>query len=700
MNNGNFEKPTIDLKRFRWVYLVIAVFFTYYVVQLFNYQIVKGKEYQEQAEDNRTQVISIPTERGMIFDRNGIVLARNIAQYNVTVTPAHLPDSVGKTRDIFAQLSALIDIPVSQGEVNDETASSFTPCYSPLGIEQIVEIADSLWPFQATRLKCNIDKQTAMIISEKATDWPGIEVEIEHVREYPTGNQTAAIIGFLGPIPEVLLDYYTEQGFVSGRDKVGYMGIENSMQEVLGGRNGQRVVEVTVGGEIIRDIEEPIDPVPGENVHLTIDYRLQQAARAALENELEFWNERYTLWRNEILSTMGVVVAMDAKTGEILAMVSVPSYDNNRMSPFIPADYFEQLSIDEHKPLLNKAISSELPPGSVYKMVSALGVLNEDVVTPYQTVEDPGMITLRQQFYETDIGTLRNYYCWDHAGHGQVDFLHGIAYSCNVYWYKVGGGYEGEVEGGGLGIWRMDEYAAALGYGQETGLELPGEADGLLPNPTWKRLNIGENWATGDTYLAAVGQGYVLATPVQVMNSINTIVNDGKHYKLTIIDKRTDFDGNVTFESKPVVLWDITQDPMIATYEGNNRTNELKTVEQWVIDLAKRGMEMVTRDDGTAWFEFQDNPWKVAGKTGTAEFCDDWANRENLCNPGSWPAHAWFVGYAPYDDPEIVVAAFVYHGSEGSTVAGPIVKFVIDAYFQLKQVDQDLRQNDYAPTAQ
>lgn len=700
MNNGNFEKPTIDLKRFRWVYLVIAVFFTYYIAQLFNYQIVKGEEYQEQAEDNRTQVISIPTERGMIFDRNGIVLARNIAQYNVTVTPAHLPDSVGKTRDIFAQLSALIDIPVSQGEVNDETASSFTPCYSPLGIEQIVEIADSLWPFQATRLKCNIDKQTAMIISEKATDWPGIEVEIEQVREYPTGNQTAEIIGFLGPIPEVLLDYYTEQGFVSGRDKVGYMGIENSMQEVLGGRNGQRVVEVNVGGEIIRDIEEPIDPVPGENVYLTIDYRLQQAARAALENELEFWNERYTLWRNEILSTMGVVVAMDAKTGEILAMVSVPSYDNNRMSPFIPADYFEQLSIDEHKPLLNKAISSELPPGSVYKMVSALGVLNEDVVTPYQTVEDPGMITLRQQFYETDIGTLQNYYCWDHAGHGQVDYLHGIAYSCNVYWYKVGGGYEGEVEGGGLGIWRMDEYAAALGYGQETGLELPGEADGLLPNPTWKRLNIGENWATGDTYLAAVGQGYVLATPVQVMNSINTIVNDGKHYKLTIIDKRTDFDGNVTFESKPVVLWDITQDPMIATYEGNNRTNQLKTVEQWVIDLAKRGMEMVTRDDGTAWFEFQDNPWKVAGKTGTAEFCDDWANRENLCNPGSWPAHAWFVGYAPYDDPEIVVAAFVYHGSEGSTVAGPIVKFVIDAYFQLKQVDQDLRQNDYAPTAQ
>ena len=214
MNNGNYEKPTIDLKRFRWVYLIIAVVFVYYIAQLFNYQIVKGEEYQAQAEDNRTQVISIPTERGMIFDRNGIVLARNVAQYNITVTPANLPDSEGKTREIFDQLSALIDIPVSQGEVNEQTAGAFTPCFTPLGIEQVVEIADSLWPFQATRLKCNIDKETAMVIKEKAVDWPGIAVEIEQIREYPTGSQTAEIIGFLGPIPEVLLDYYTELGFV------------------------------------------------------------------------------------------------------------------------------------------------------------------------------------------------------------------------------------------------------------------------------------------------------------------------------------------------------------------------------------------------------------------------------------------------------------------------------------------------------
>jgi penicillin-binding protein 2 len=421
MNNGSYEKPTIDLKRFRWVYLIIAVVFVYYIAQLFNYQIVRGAEYRAQAEDNRTQVISIPTDRGMIFDRNGIVLARNVAQYNVTVTPANLPDSAGKTRDIFNQLSALIDIPVSQGEVNEQTAGSFSPCYTPLGIEQVVEIADSLWPFQATRLKCNIDKQTAMIIKEKGADWPGIEVEIEQIREYPTGNQTAEIIGFLGPIPEVLLDYYTEQGFVSGRDKVGYMGVENSMQDVLGGKNGRRVVEVTVGGEIVRDIEEPVDPVPGENIYLSIDYRLQQAARAALVNQLDYWNQLYMLWQNEILSTMGVVVAMDAKTGEILSMVSYPNYDNNRMSPFIPADYYEQLSIDEHKPLLNKAISSELPPGSVYKMVSALGVLNEDVVTPDQTIEDPGMITLRQQFYETDIGTLQNYYA-EHSYRAWIHF--------------------------------------------------------------------------------------------------------------------------------------------------------------------------------------------------------------------------------------------------------------------------------------
>ena len=690
MNNQEYKKPTINMDRFRWIYLIIALVFFYYASQLFNYQILEGQTYAAQAEDNRTTEISIPTQRGMIYDRNGVVLARNTAQYNVTVTPADLPDSNGEIRKIFDELSQLVGIPVNQGEVNDQTASAFSPCYTNLGIYQIVEIADSLWPFQATRLKCNLNKETAMVIEEKKMDWPGIDIEVESVREYPTGEQTAEIIGFLGPIPEVLLDYYTDQGFVSGRDKVGYMGIENSMQEVLAGTNGKRVVEVTVGGEIVRDVEEPVEAVPGSDIHLTIDYRLQMAARAALIEQLRYWNEFYLRERGEVMSTTGTVIGMNPKTGELLFMVSYPNYENNRMTQFIPGDYYEQLSIDENKPLVNKAISSELPPGSVFKMVPALGVLNEDIVTPEQTISCTPTITLRQQFYESDIGTEQSYYCHDKAGHGAVDYKHGIGYSCNVYWYKTSGGYPGEVEDGGLGIWNIYEYGAALGYGKVTGIELPGEADGLLPNPTWKRLNQGENWATGDTYLAGVGQGYVLATPVQVMNSFSTIVNGGKHMQLSMIGKTVDTDGNVVQSFEPEVLWDITTVPLIHTYEGNNQTSEVKTVESWVIELAMEGMQMVTSQEGTAKIEFVGDENKIAGKTGTAEYCDDWANREGLCIPGSWPSHAWFAGYAPYDDPEIVVISFIYNGREGSTVSGPIVRKIIDAYFEFKAIDAEL----------
>ena len=690
MNEQEYKKPTINMGRFRWIYVIIALTFIYYASQLFNYQIIEGDTYLAQAEDNRTNVISIPTQRGMIYDRNGVILARNTAQYNVTVTPAELPDSAGEIREIFDELSQLVDIPVNQGEVNDQTASAFTPCYTDLGIFQIVEIAESLWPFQPTRLKCNLTKEIAMVIEEKKMDWPGIDVEVESIREYPTGEQTAEIIGFLGPIPEVLLDYYTDLGFVSGRDKVGYMGIENSMQDVLAGTNGRRVVEVTVGGEVVRDIEEPIEPVPGADIHLTIDYRLQMAARAALIEQLRYWNDFWMRERGEVMSTTGTVLGMNPKTGELLFMVSYPNYENNRMAQIIPGYYYEQLSIDEAKPLVNKAISSELPPGSVFKMVPALGVLNEDIVTPEETIGCTPTITLRQQFYESDIGTEQSYYCHDDAGHGAVDYEHGIGYSCNVYWYKTSGGYPGEVEDGGLGIWNIFEYGAALGYGKTTGIELPGEADGLLPNPTWKRLNQGENWATGDTYLAGVGQGYVLATPVQVMNAFSTIVNGGKHLQLSMIGKTVDAEGNVVQSFEPELLWDITQDPLIHTYEGNNQTSEVKTVESWVIDLAMRGMELVTSQEGTAKIEFEGDQNKIAGKTGTAEYCDDWANREGLCIPGSWPSHAWFAGYAPYDDPEIVVVSFVYNGREGSTVSGPIVRKIIDAYFEFKAIDAEL----------
>ena len=203
------------------------------------------------------------------------------------------------------------------------------------------------------------------------------------MREYPTGELTSEIIGFLGPIPASLEDYYTELGFKAGRDKVGYAGIEYELQDLLGGTNGMRVIEVDVAGKEMRDLAEPIDPVPGNNIRLTIDTRLQTAAKTALKSEIDFWNT----YLGRTLSSQGVVIAMNPKTGEILALVSYPTFENNRMAREIPAYYYEQLQADANRPLFNHAISGEYPPGSVYKLAASLGALNEGVVTPDQQLD-------------------------------------------------------------------------------------------------------------------------------------------------------------------------------------------------------------------------------------------------------------------------------------------------------------------------
>lgn len=677
-NNAN------DIKWRYWAfYGVVGIVIVIYLIKLFSLQIINGADYVAQADENRRSIINIQTQRGIITDRNGYVLAKNVASYNVVITPAYLPTDDGAIQGVYRKLSELIDLPVSKGELNEETVSYFTPCENELGISQIVYIADSLAPYDPVRVKCNIDEKTAMIIKENSDDLPGVDIEVESVRDYPTGELTSEIIGFLGPVPALFADYYKDLGFESGRDKVGYAGIESWMQDELGGKNGQRTVEVDSAGKIIRDLVAPTAVTPGYNVELTIDTRLQAAAKAALKTELDSWNK----YLGEDRMTKGAVIAINPKTGEILALVSYPTYENNRMAKLIPGDYYEQLLNDPDKPLFNKAISGEYPPGSVYKMASAIGILNEGVVTVDQKVEDPGKITIMQTYSVNDPGTPRDYVCWEETGHGLVDYLHGIAWSCDVYWYKVGGGYKDEVPVG-LGIWRMDEYASALGYGTQTGIELPGESDGLLPDPDWKRINLAENWATGDTYIATMGQGYVLATPLQVLVSIATLANDGKRMKPTLIHQITDSEGNVVQEFTPTLVHDITKDKVITVYDENSyATDEMISVEPWVIEKAQEGMRLVTLPGGTAETIFADEEIPSAGKTGTAEFCDDLAMAKNLCSSGNWPAHAWYVGYAPYDDPEIAIVAFVYYGNEGSTVAAPIVRKVMDAYFEIKALD-------------
>jgi penicillin-binding protein 2 len=510
-------------------------------------------------------------------------------------------------------------------------------------------------------------------------------------------------------------------------------------------------VQVDVAGQELRNLEAPVAPVPGDNVVLTIDTRLQKAAEAALTDEINYWNTYFNHLKD---ISSGIVIAMNPKTGEILAMVSWPTFENNRMARFIPGYYYNQIIKDPRRPLVNNAISAEFPPGSVFKLSTATGAFNEGVVAPDMVIDTPGKLVLCERFRPTDPcgpNNSRDFVDWiyerngviNEAGFGKLDFFHCIAYSSNVCFYKLGGGFKNEIKEG-LGILRLKQYAQALGYNRMSGIELPGEADGNIPDPQWKRITTGENWSTGDTYIASVGQGYVLATPLQIIMSGSTIANRGKlmqptivrevqdsegrvlemwfdpnDFKIYQVDVKEDSRGQVTktwvdisdpkrvltspppgaYQISPFtpnMKWDITQTPLIEIYNCDagycDTTNEKKIVKPETVEAVRTGTRLAVTETplGTLNRVFNDLypiPFPVAGKTGTAEYCDDFARKANRCQFGAWPTHAWTMAYAPYDDPEIIILAFAYNGGEGGTVAAPIVARVMQAYFELKSID-------------
>jgi penicillin-binding protein 2 len=708
-----------------------------------------------QSVDNYTLTISDPASRGIIYDRNGYILARNSASYNVVITPAALPDDDADIQHIYRELAQLTGV-AAGGPVTDatlENAKLYSPCVPGPSIADMVALGDSLAPYTPVKITCNISEELARVIGEKAVDWPGVSVEIEPIRDYPTGSLTANVVGFLGPISAVLEDAYKARGFVTNRDKVGYAGVETSLDDILLGKNGTRVVQVDVAGQVLRNLEPPIAPVPGNNLVLTIDTRLQQAAQTALTEEINYWNTYFNGLKD---ISSGVVIAMNPKTGEILAMVSYPTFENNRMARFIPGYYYNQLIQDPRHPLVNSAVSAELPPGSTFKLSTASGAYNEGVIGPDKIVKTPGKLVLCEKFRPSDPCDglhTRDFVDWIYdrngvlnpAGFGQLDFFHCIAYSSNVCFYKLGGGFEDEIPEG-LGIWRLGQYARALGYGARSGIELPGEEDGLIPDPTWKRITTSENWSTGDTYIASVGQGYVLGTPLQVLMSGATIANHGKLMQPTVVREVQDSEGRVIpmwfnpdlkdfsiYEEHEVVgkdgrtrkvyvnpskpnqelsappkgsyqispftpnmKWDITKEPRIEIFNCESGycdpTGEKRVVEPTTVDAVRTGtrLAVVEKPLGTlnrVFNELYPIPIAVAGKTGTAEYCDDVARKANRCQFGAWPTHAWTLAYAPFDDPEIIILAFAYNGGEGGSVAAPIVARVMQAYFELKSID-------------
>ncbi|NWG15542.1 MAG: penicillin-binding protein 2 [Chloroflexi bacterium] len=720
--------------------------FLFFAIRMYELQVIQYPEFQAAADENRLSELPIASKRGVIFDRYDQPLAINAPAFNVTIIPAALPDSDTETLEIYNRLSALVDVPPT-------AAIARAAGQQVRSIEELVVEGEGIAPFRPVVVAQDVDFHVALQINEEVQSLPGVAVEPVSVREYPTGALTAHIIGYMGPIPPEEAEQLIEEGYNPAFDRVGYDGIELFLETILAGKRGSRLREVDVAGEEIREIER-IEPVPGQNIRLTLDVELQAAAEQALKDRITLLNTS----ENRIVSQQGVVIAMNPTNGQILAMVSYPGYDNSRFARAIDVEYYLDVFADPLKPLVNNAIRSLYPPGSVFKIITSTGVLQEGIIRPESQLYDPGNLVVENRYAPNDPAASQTFFCWNREGHGAVWLTRAIAQSCNVYFYQVGGGNTDispqVLRPGGLGINDLFRYATMLGIGSELGVELPGENQGRMPDPDWKRILYGQNWSTGDSYNAALGQGYVTVTPLQLISAIAAVVNDGTLYQPTIIESFLDAEGDVIEPFTPKVLRNINlsnapetlrlllledmimkgEDSLACVCEPDSRfynplrcdpanyrskvdvnpdpfVTELRDYEIEIplnyafnggvcdpnrfdpnyqpafvspenLQIIREGMRGAVTV-GTA--QQANLPYvSVAGKTGTAEYCDNIAWPLGLCRPGNWPAHAWFAAYASYENPEILIIGFIYNGQEGSKWALPLVVETMEAYYRLK----------------
>lgn len=731
---------------------MVAVF-VIFAFRMYDLQVLQYDSWKALADENRFSELPIASDRGVIFDRYGQSLASNAAAYIVEITPAELPTEQAARYSIYNRLSALVDVPptISTELVDGERIRS---------IERIVNEGEGVRPFTPIAVAADIERNAAIRIREESIDLPSVNVRSIAVREYPTGALTAHIIGYLGPIGPQEAERLRELGYDPAFDRVGYDGVEAYLETELSGRRGSRRREVDVVGEVVNEISYT-PPVAGVSVRLTLDIELQKAAERALEEQLAILNSE------TIRSESGVVIAMDPRTGEILAMVSYPSYDNSRFARAIDGEYYLQVLNDPLTPLVNHATGSLYAPGSAWKLITAAAVLEENIIEPNTMLYDPGDLIIQNRYAEFDPLSSQRFVCHLRTGHGNLNMVGALAQSCNVYFYQVGGGNpeisESRLRPGGLGIDNLIRYSTALGIGSEVGVELPSEIAGRMPDRNWKRINYGENWSTGDTYNAAFGQGYITVTPLQLIASVQGIIM-GRLYQPTLVREFINQEGRAIEPFEPIVARTLSldqanpdgtitlhlledqlirgSDSLACTCEPNSDfynpsrcdpeqyraevdidasevVADVRSYRVFVpegygfngsicgrtppfsdftpaflseenLDIVRTGMRKAV-EVGTALDNIGDlslvrpdgTPVLIAGKTGTAEYCDDIAMSRGFCIPGGWPAHAWFTSYTSYNDPELLVVAFVYNGEEGSANALPIAAKVMEAYYRL-----------------
>ena len=659
--------------------LVLGIF----VLRLWDLQIVRGAEYRNQAATNRLRPESISAPRGIVYDRNGQPLVVNAPNFEVQIIPAYLPENAAAEHTVFERLSQLLNMPIEH-----QSAITSTQVVTGQGlltvldgmkylydrssddiksrksyIKNIVDEVRGIAPYEPVVISSTVPGPIALQIAEEAYNLPGVRVNAVPVREYISGTVTSGILGYLRRITQDDLPLLPP-GYNADVDRVGAVGIESEYEDLLRGHKGQQVIEEDVLGRTIRVLDNPQPSVPGNNLHLTLDLGLQAFAQQALQDEIDEINRFY----NRITTRRGAALVMNVKTGEMLAMVSLPAYDNNIFSkPVIQQEELDAISKDPYLPQLNHAFQSAFAPGSVFKIVPASAGLQEGVITPRTIIFDPGVLVLPNENFPDNASLAQKFYGWYRPGFGNQNVVDALAHSTNVFFYELGGGYHvpNQPDFNGLGIDRLAKYSQDFGFGQTTGIDLVGESAGNVPTPLWKRQNKAENWTTGDTYNFSIGQGFLTATPLQILSAYAAIAHNGVLMQPHIVAQVTDADGNVVQRFAPKAV----------------RTLPISPENLAVV---KQGLDAVVNSDTGTGKAAQVPGVHIAGKTGTAEYCDDMALKNGDCYIGHQPTHAWFAAYAPFEDPEIAVVVFIYNGGEGSARAAPVAQKILQYYFEQK----------------
>ena len=586
---------------------LVAITFLILLMRLFDLQITNHAHFQTLSQENHVRILPVAPTRGLIFDRNELLLADNKPNYQLVITP----NQVRNMTKLLTDIQELVAIEEHE-------------------LERFFKTIKRKQSFQPTPIKFNLTDEEVARFAVNQYRFAGVEIEANSTRHYPLKNKFAHALGYVGRINEKELAVIDKQNY-NGTTHIGKLGIEKRYEDLLHGKVGYQHVEINAQGRKLRVLDEKAQPPrPGVDIQLSLIAELQEVAQQALGEE------------------NGAVVAIDPNNGEVLAFVSQPNYDPNAFVNGIGQQAYSELRDDENRPLFNRALIGQYPPGSTIKPLVALAGLHYEITWPSKTMFAGPHFRLP--------GKARRYRDWKKGGHGLVNMNSAIAQSCDVYFYDLG--YR-------LGIDRMHEFLSLFGLGKVTQLDTVGEASGILPSAEWKRRARGEAWFPGETVITGIGQGYMLTTPLQLAVMTAAIAKQGQVFQPRFV-RATRIPGEFSFsaiEPKPLPSIKIRQ------------PNDWQEIHDAMVNV-------VHAPNGTARRIGLDAQYQIAGKTGTAQVFgigqDEEYDAEKIAK--KLRDHALFVAYAPADNPTIAIAVIVENGGSGSSAAAPVARKVLDTY--------------------